>query len=185
MKGQSRFSPPAGSQRGAVLLVGLVMLLLMTIVGLAAVRNSEIQELMAGNLRDRNLAFQAAEAGLRAGEEALNGGTLPAFDGSAIGFVKADSEAMKHSSSIDFWDSYAWEKDKASVQTALGLEWVNEQPRYVVEEVTSTTAAGGLGGAIDFESSLTPEKAIFYRITSRGVGGTGSSIVVLQSTFKR
>ncbi|WP_345890269.1 PilX N-terminal domain-containing pilus assembly protein [Pseudomonas sp. PDNC002] len=56
------------SQGGAVLLVSLVMLLLLTIVGLAGLRMAQLEERMAGNLRDRQVAFQGAEAALRAGE---------------------------------------------------------------------------------------------------------------------
>jgi len=56
------------AQRGAVLLVTLVMLLLLTLIGLASMRLASLEERMAGNLRDRQVAFQAAEAALRAGE---------------------------------------------------------------------------------------------------------------------
>jgi type IV pilus assembly protein PilX len=55
---------------GAVLLVSLVMLLLLTLIGLAGMRMVQLEERMAGNLRDRQMAFQAAEAALRAGETA-------------------------------------------------------------------------------------------------------------------
>jgi type IV pilus assembly protein PilX len=55
---------------GAVLLVSLVMLLLLTLIGLAGMRMVQLEERMAGNLRDRQMAFQAAEAALRAGEMA-------------------------------------------------------------------------------------------------------------------
>lgn len=58
------------SERGAVLLVSLVMLLLLTLIGLAGMRMVQLEERMAGNLRDRQMAFQAAEAALRAGEAA-------------------------------------------------------------------------------------------------------------------
>lgn len=61
---------PPGSECGAVLLVSLVMLLLLTLVGLAGMRMVQLEERMAGNLRDRQMAFQAAEAALRAGEAA-------------------------------------------------------------------------------------------------------------------
>lgn len=56
-------------QRGAVLLVALIMLLLLTILGAAAMRDTNLQERMAGNMRDHNLAFQAAEAALRFAEQ--------------------------------------------------------------------------------------------------------------------
>lgn len=173
--------PPAGiaNQRGATLLVGLIMLLLMTVIGLAAMRGSGMQELMAGNMRDRNQAFQAAEAGLRAAEEVLNGATLPAFDGTVTGYV----QDMDGSKRTGFWDNYGW---NSSVLTNMSLDGVDSQPRYVVEEVTSTAyGAGSDGGAIDFESSLKAEDVIYYRVTSRGVGGTSNAVAIVQSTFKR
>lgn len=55
-------------QKGAVLLVALVMLLLLTIIGVTSMRGTSLQENMANNLKERQLAFQAAEAALRAGE---------------------------------------------------------------------------------------------------------------------
>lgn len=55
-------------QSGAVLLVCLVMLLMLTMIGVASMSNSTLQERMAGGVRDYNVAFQAAEASLRAGE---------------------------------------------------------------------------------------------------------------------
>ena len=47
-------------QQGAVLLVALIMLLLLTVIGVAAMRDTNLQERMAGNMRDHALAFQAA-----------------------------------------------------------------------------------------------------------------------------
>lgn len=60
-------------QSGAVLLIALIMLLLLTIIGMAGMRDTNMQEKMAGNLRDQNLAFQAAEAGLRFAEQQAKG----------------------------------------------------------------------------------------------------------------
>lgn len=58
-----------GAQRGAVLIVALIMLLLMTMIGLAGMRGTSLQENMASNLRENSLSLQAAEAALRQGEE--------------------------------------------------------------------------------------------------------------------
>lgn len=55
-------------QEGAVLLVCLVMLLVLTIIGVSSMSSSTLQERMAGGARDYNQAFQAAEAALRVGE---------------------------------------------------------------------------------------------------------------------
>ncbi len=56
-------------QSGAVLLVALISLLALTLLGMAAIDSSGLQMKMANNHRERMIAMQAAEAGLRAGEE--------------------------------------------------------------------------------------------------------------------
>lgn len=58
----------AYAQRGASLLVVLILLLIMTLLGLAILRGTSLEERMSANLRDRGLGFQAAEAALREGE---------------------------------------------------------------------------------------------------------------------
>lgn len=59
----------ARKQSGAVLLVALISLLALTLLGMAAIDSSGLQMKMANNHRERMIAMQAAEAGLRAGEE--------------------------------------------------------------------------------------------------------------------
>lgn len=49
------------NQKGAVLAISLIILLLMTIIGVSAMQGTTLQEKMAGNLRDYNLAFQAGK----------------------------------------------------------------------------------------------------------------------------
>src|SRR6185369_1498016 len=53
------------------LVVALLMLLVMTVLGIAAMQVTRLEERMAGNSRDVNLAFQGAEAGLRDSEERI------------------------------------------------------------------------------------------------------------------
>ncbi|MEA9787824.1 PilX N-terminal domain-containing pilus assembly protein [Xanthomonas campestris pv. raphani] len=55
-------------QRGVSLVVVLILLLIMTLLGLAVLRSTVLEERMSANLLDRNLSFQAAEAALREGE---------------------------------------------------------------------------------------------------------------------
>lgn len=55
----------AGRQRGAALLIGLIILLVLTLLGLAAANVSILQERMAGNVAQSNQAFQLADSALR------------------------------------------------------------------------------------------------------------------------
>ena len=55
-------------EQGISLLVVLVLLLIMTLLGLAILRGTMLEERMAGNMFDRSLSFQAAESALREAE---------------------------------------------------------------------------------------------------------------------
>jgi Tfp pilus assembly protein PilX len=52
-------------QSGVVLIISLVMLLALTLIGVTSSSVTGLQEKMAANSKDRNLAFQAAESALR------------------------------------------------------------------------------------------------------------------------
>jgi type IV pilus assembly protein PilX len=59
----------ARPQRGVALIVVLILLLIMTLLGLASLRGTLMEERMSANLYDRSLSFQAVEAALRQGEQ--------------------------------------------------------------------------------------------------------------------
>ena len=63
----SKVLPPHVSRRhqqGVSLLVVLILLLVMSVLGIAVLRSSAMQERMSANMVDRNQAVQAAETGL-------------------------------------------------------------------------------------------------------------------------
>ncbi len=159
------------AQRGAALIVALVMLLAMTLLGVTAVRNTTLQERMAGNLRDSNLSFQAAERALRAGEDFLESPTIPPFTG-ANGLLTMQDDAGLGS----FWSSYDW---NANGRTAPDVGEVASAPLYVIEELPALPAAGG-----SERFAPLPDAGLF-RVTARGVGGTADAVTVLQTTYRR
>ena len=57
--------PTARDQGGISLVVVLVLLVAVSVLGIAVLRSSAMQERMSANLRDRNLAVQTTEAALR------------------------------------------------------------------------------------------------------------------------
>jgi type IV pilus assembly protein PilX len=70
MSSRSRsFRPVAPHrQRGAVLYVALIMLVLIALLGVASMQVSTLQERMSANYRNTNLAFQNAESSAREAE---------------------------------------------------------------------------------------------------------------------
>ncbi|WP_049765479.1 pilus assembly PilX family protein [Cellvibrio japonicus] len=182
-------------QQGMVLIVGLVMVLLITIIGLAAIRGSGLQESMAGNMRDRNIAFQAAESALRVGESLVSPeNILPVFACLSQSGLCEDLNSNIPEKSLVFWDKSDW-NGAASLakQVNLGMKNVSTQPSYIIEllEIAMNARAEaegsgvgigsvGGGGGTSAMANVTP-----FRITAQGVGITADSIVVVQSTYLR
>lgn len=65
--------PFARGQSGVSLAVVMVLLLMMSALGIAVLRSTALQERMSANLRDRSLAFQAAEATMRFAQDQVLG----------------------------------------------------------------------------------------------------------------
>lgn len=172
-------------QQGAVLIVGLVMLLLLTVIGLSSIRGSELQERMAGNMRDHNQAFQAAEAALRYGEGYLNGASVSPFNATTkVGYFEDLNKPGAAAARPSVWSATDW--DTKAKQLAAGtLPGIVSQPSYVIERVMVSTIASNPGGAVDLESQDKMSEMEYYRVTSKSFGGTQDSEVILQSTFIR
>lgn len=61
--------PGPSRQQGVSLVIVLVLLVATSLLGIAVLRSSALQERMSANMRDRSLAFQAAESALRFAQE--------------------------------------------------------------------------------------------------------------------
>ncbi|MDO6748277.1 pilus assembly PilX family protein [Gilvimarinus sp. 1_MG-2023] len=165
-------------QQGATLIVGLIMVLAITIVGLSAVRGTALQEQMAGNMRDRQIAFQSSESALRQAESQLTGGVAAAPIGQQQGFI----ESLESSSSA-FWQGYEdnWQAQAATYP--VDIPGVSQRPVFIVEEV-SYYGSGLDGNANDFASLMKAGMDVRYRVTSRAVGGSTDAQVIVQSTYR-
>lgn len=171
------------NEHGAVLIIGLVMVLLISIVSLAAIRGSNLQEAMAGNMRDRNIAFQSTESALRQGESVVMQAVLPIFNGSNglhLDLNNTPANSVTKFSEAKWADKANWVKEMT-----VDLKWVESSPVYIVEELNSDIGkeAAIAGSGID-QDSLTFE-TVPFRVSARGVGATNDTVVILQSYLKR
>lgn len=166
-------------QRGAVLVVGLIFLALMTIVGVTAYSVATQEERMAGNARDRLRAFEAAEAALRDCEQRLR--TLS--DADTLGYPPAghpEMYAAPAAGAKEKWETIDWNKDPT--RQLGGITGVAEQPRCIVQQL-SRAAAGNVSQRAELPQSAA--SAFVYQITARGVGANSNAVVLLQSSFVR
>jgi type IV pilus assembly protein PilX len=175
--------PPKARQEGASLIVALLFLIVLTVLGLVAVRSSTLHERMAGNDRDKATAFEAAEAALRDAErDILNNITT------ANGFTAAcnDGLCLRSDDATPQWNTVDWTDDSSRVYGAGSGAGdypvdVAEPPRYIVELMPDVPAGAGDSMNANARSSTTGGTA--YRITARGWGRRTDTTVMLQSLY--
>lgn len=72
---------PYGKQRGVVLFIALIVLVAMTLAGLAVMRSVDTNNIIAGNLAARNAATSAGDAGLEKARSWLTGQSAAFLEG--------------------------------------------------------------------------------------------------------
>ena len=170
------------NQTGTALIVSLMLLTIATLVGLNAISSTVLEEKMAGNVRNKHLSFQSAEAGLRNGELTGSGLTdTTLFDGnnglfprSKPGDVKGVAGAV---ATYPVWE------------TITTGEWVNgtstslpTPPQFIIEDFGRAPRDNDCA----LERPLPPGCMLpIYRITARAEGLNSNSVSIIQSTFKR
>lgn len=160
-------------QRGMVLVICLIMLLLLTLSGIAAMQGGTLQERMAGNSRDAEQAFLAAEAALRNGEVFVLQTQESNF--TTIGTNGLYDVTASNALPVD------WKLGSTTWRTGetLGTSTAGD-PRYLIEMLPEVVNQG-----LSLAADQPLETMIIYRITARAVGTTNVSQAVLQSTFRR
>ncbi|MBV5284875.1 MAG: pilus assembly protein [Methyloversatilis discipulorum] len=196
---------PRARQRGATLLIALVMLVVMTLLGLASIRSTSMQERMGANLYDRSLAFQAVESALREAEARISintavtnsagfycppNGVPPscAAPGPSATESATESETPSASSAsyIERW------KDPATTWASATTWWgsvdddmkarlggANRQPQYIIEYMGMSEDGTGCGQRGD-----TSCRGPRYRVTARMPPIDGLPNVVLQTNYR-
>ena len=162
-------SPPMDTHReqGASLVVALVFLVIMAMLGVTAAKMTTLQERMAGNTRNRDLALQAAEAALRDAELRITNDA--SFRAAAIPFDPTNPN-----------DAEYWDDCFASNTDACAVEY---QPTGA--NALPTSGGGALAGQPQYvlESKPTSGVTQIYRVTARAVGGTADTVVIHQAEF--
>ncbi len=170
------------SQRGVALAVVLILLLIMTLLGLAAMRGTLMQERMGASQSDRSLSFQSAEAALREGEEVASGKPVAPGNG-ALGSGCANGLcAIPDPNATPVWlDSNVWAAAPMAADT-LGTK--TARPKYIIELLADNVPPKGTcttSGDVspDAECSGTERR---YRITALSDAANRAE-VMLQSIY--
>lgn len=146
------------AQRGVVLIVSLVFLLLLTLLATSSMQNATLQEKVAGSLSLRHDSFQRAETVLRAAEAAVlePGFALPECSTPTMCLPPMD----------------ALTRTAAGSGGASDVSWVSSHGGfYGIQHLGQTEDPAGAGERAEFRR--------LYRVTA--VGLQGSARTVLES----
>jgi type IV pilus assembly protein PilX len=160
--------------QGMVLIIGLIFLMVLTIIGIAAMTSTALTEKMTQNFRDASSAFEAAEAALGDGEYWVQRqGAIP----SPVASCTTPPCVWTYNSFGSFWqqpDSW-WQAN--AVPFSSTLSGVSLQPSYVIEQYSFVPYE------LSPDALSTGHGYYFYRVTARGSGPTSTSHAVVQSIF--
>ncbi|MFH1813772.1 MAG: PilX N-terminal domain-containing pilus assembly protein [Pseudomonadota bacterium] len=201
--------PDLRSQRGATLLVALVMLIVMTLLGLASIRGTSMQEKMGANMYDRSLAFQAVESALREAEASITvtttvtnsnglyclpGGTPPLCAIAAPTPPSGGEGGEGGSESTPVAPAYTERWNDSATQWSQATAWwgqvdsdakvrmvgdANTPPQYIIEYMGEFEDGTGCG-----RRGSTACRGPRYRITARMPPVEGRPNVALQTTYR-
>lgn len=189
-------------QQGSTLMVSLIMLLLLTIVGMAGMQMTSLEERMAGNFRNHALSFQAAEAALAEAERYVentafnltnfqtgcsgnqcfkasceNGlcfnGTFPVSTTPAKECVVGTAKP---------WESWALWADNSKTRVATTLAGTSTTAKYIVEFRCFILRDSAFNSP---DKTVLAQWSLAFRITALATGGTDDSQTMLQTTYKK
>ena len=167
------------TQQGAVLFVGLIMLIIVTLMGVVAMKSSILQEKLSAGAMDQSIAFQAAESALRDAETYAkqNLNSSSAFTSACTGgLCLPSSTATQAWQSISDWTTSALPIVYGANTGAAAISNVALQPRYIIELLPDLPVGSG-------SSLSTPNPGNAFRITAMGWGKRASTPIMLQSIY--
>jgi type IV pilus assembly protein PilX len=153
---------PMNAQRGVVLIVSLVFLLLLTLLATSSMQNATLQEKVAGSLTLRHESFQRAETVLRAAE--------------ATGLEPGLPECSTPTTCLPPMDALTL--TAAGSGGASGVSWVASPGGfYGIQHLGQTDDPAGGGERGEFQR--------LYRVTAVGLQGSARTVLESIHTDKR
>lgn len=166
-------------QHGSVLIISLVIMVVLTILGVSGMKTSVLEEKMAGNLRDSQLAFQAAEATLKHAEQYIDENIV-----SIVNFDTDGSDGFYERSVVEPWSNIDWDSNDSIAYTGFDTSYsVSAPPRFIVQHLISQSNDLDELNLDNYGQGTGAGRIEMFLITARATGSSGNSVVMLQSTY--
>jgi len=166
-------------QSGSVLIISLIVMLVLTILGVSGMKSAVLEEKMAGNVRDTQLAFQAAEATLREAEQYIDTNIV-----SLTNFDTDGSDGLYDKSEQKLWNTINWDSSDSIEYSSFNTSYaVNAPPRFVVQHLVTQQDNLDTLNMDNYGQGTGAGRVEMFLITARATGSSGNNAVLLQSTF--
>jgi len=164
MKSDPRVPARRAEQRGAVLIVCLVVLAIVSLLSLNSMRMSLLEQVFANNTQFQASALAVAETGVVSGERRIiqSFPGVPTFDWSTDA-----SDGLYYSGEI---------ADISTIWSAsTGYESGDDGSRYVIEYLGPYTTEGA---SVTIGAGSGTNRRFLYRVTGMGSSGAGGTRLV-------
>lgn len=203
---------PQRRQSGAILVIALMFLVLLTIIGVSSISGVTLEEKMAGNLYQQNVAFQAAESALRDAEIDLEtgiGGACtpgvsvaidPSLSQGCLGSRDSMTIAVNFASncSAAFVDGVCRQPNppaagwQTEIVTPSAWDWTSATKTVAYGTYTGAAALVGMSRqpryVIEYlqekDDGTTTPATRYFRISARGWGANDNTNVTLQTVYR-
>ena len=175
-------------ERGIALIVGLIILAVLSMIGVAAFSVSTQEERMAGNSRDRIRAFEAAEAALRSCESFVENNAAAFNNASASAIVTPstpgmylapfDSSTQPVTEQAPLTTESTWQTSATSVNQLTTFTGSAFFPSCVAERIQQPNASWKPGQILNSTNSVN-----IAHITAHGYGLNPNTVVRLESYY--
>ncbi len=154
-----------------VLITSLLLLIVVTILALGMFRSFGLDEKIAGNLRDKELALHSAESAEQYAEWWLQSGTAPgatncnAIVASTAGQVCTNP--LVNPTNLPWTAGVTYTPDNRGLTNGTTL---SQSPVFYIQDLGTPSLSTGLTGEL-------------YKIDAVGFGGSANTTAVVESTY--
>lgn len=167
------------AQSGAVLVMAMTFILILSLIGVTSMTTAALEEKMAGNMGDKNIAFQTAESALVAGEIWIGSQmNKPVFD-PANG---ADGLHLPSTTSTPVWNNGTGVWSSNDLFSYPALNNVAAAPTYLIEDLGQIPDSGG---SLVLPANYKATGKNLFRVTARASGASTNSVAMLQSVYEK
>lgn len=159
-----------GGQRGVVLIIGMIFLLLLTIVGIGSMSMVTMNELMTTNMHNQSKAFHGAEAGLTHCE---------VTQVKPVNWINVGDLVENWWQDSEIWATAGIDMPiEGLIKSVTNVDGLVSNPLCVIEYVGDVTA----DQSVNYRAGAAGAKALF-RLTANAPGADARTEAIVESIY--